>query len=117
MLRIRSEELAKIWKAPSFSKFDSYSPQINIHSFGSSVSTQIVKRPDGSIEERRTLRDSDGNEEIKITRQIGDKIHSIITKKSKDGSETKTEDIINMNESKLGFLKISAPFQYKIGSF
>lgn len=32
---------------------------------------------------------------------MGDKIHTIVTKKTKDGSEIKSEDIVNMDESKL----------------
>ncbi|OXU30887.1 hypothetical protein TSAR_002608 [Trichomalopsis sarcophagae] len=102
--KIKSDELAKIWKGPSTSQdVESFTttPQFSIRSFGSSVSTQIVRRPDGSMEERRTVRDSDGNEEIKITRQIGDKMHTIITKRAKDGSEVKSEDIVNMDENEL----------------
>ena len=90
--------MAKIWKSPSES-VESF-PKTSIRTFGSSVSTQIVRRPDGSVEERRTVRDTDGNEETRITRQIGDKMHTIVTKKAKDGSEIKSEDIVNMDESK-----------------
>ncbi|KAJ8672669.1 hypothetical protein QAD02_003929 [Eretmocerus hayati] len=98
--KLKSEELAKIWEAPP-SKTDRFTPKFSFRSFGSSVSTQIVRRPDGSVEERRTMRDSDGNEEIRVTRQIGDKMHTIVTKRDKDGSEVKTEDIVNMDEKDL----------------
>ena len=91
--------MAKVWKTPEKSD-DSYSSSPLFRSFGTSVSTQIVKRPDGRIEERRTVKDSNGNEEVRVTRRIGDKLHTIITKKQKDGSETKSEDIVNMDESK-----------------
>lgn len=114
LIRIRSDELAKIWKAPSSSELDRYIPQVGIHSFGSSVSTKFIKRPDGSIEEHHTIRDSDGNEEIKVTRKIGDKIHSVITKKTKDGSEIKTEDLFNMDESKFNISQDNSDFSIKI---
>lgn len=106
LYRIKSDELAKIW-TPSEPENRRESP-FSIRTFGNSVSTQIIRRSDGSIEERRTARDSEGNEEIRVTRQIGDKKHTIITQKAKDGSETKTEDIVNMDESEFIWIFIVA---------
>ncbi|XP_058806315.1 HCLS1-associated protein X-1-like isoform X1 [Phymastichus coffea] len=97
--KIKSDELAKIWKPSGLEKNDDSS--LSVRSFGNSVSTQIIRRPDGSMEERRTVRDTDGNEEIRVTRQIGNKKHTIVTQKTKDGSETKTEDVVNMDENEL----------------
>ncbi|XP_011501091.1 PREDICTED: uncharacterized protein LOC105364766 isoform X2 [Ceratosolen solmsi marchali] len=104
--KIKSGELAEIWKAPSTS--ETVQPQFSVRNFtfGKSVSTQVIRRQDGSIEERRTVKDSNGNEETSITRQIGDQQHTIIKKKAKDGSEEQTENIINMDENELkGFDK------------
>ncbi|XP_014204099.1 HCLS1-associated protein X-1 isoform X2 [Copidosoma floridanum] len=98
--KLKSNELAKIWKNPAQDVQPS-KPQFSFRSFGKSVSTQFVRRPDGSLEQRRTVRDSDGNEETTVTRQIGDKVHTVVTKKAKDGSEIKSEDIVNMDENEL----------------
>lgn len=99
--KIKSDEIAKILKNPS--ALELQEPQFSGKSFqfGKSVSTQIIRRNDGSIEERRTFKDSSGNEETCVTRQIGDKKHTVITKKAKDGSQEQTEDIINMDENEL----------------
>lgn len=102
MCRIKSDELAKIWKTPSSSAVDTYTappPAFSFRSFGSSMSTRIVRRADGSVEQHKTVRDSEGNEETTVTRQIGDKVHTVVSKRAKDGTEEKTEDIVNMNES------------------
>lgn len=99
--KIKSDELAKIWKTPSVLELKESQFSTKNFQFGKSVSTQIIRRQDGSIEERRTIKDSSGNEETSITRQIGDKKHTITTKKAKDGSEEQTVDIINMDENEL----------------
>lgn len=101
--KIESNQLAKILKDSSTLEPKKYEPfGGHIFQSGKSVSTQIIRRSDGSIEERRTFRDSSGNEETSVTRQIGDKKHVVITKKAKDGSQEQTEDIINMDENDLG---------------
>ena len=52
-----------------------------------------------SVEEVRTTRNSDGSEEKKIIRIIGDKAHSIIEKKDSKG-QMETEEIFeNFDES------------------
>jgi hypothetical protein len=98
-LRINSDQLAKIWKSPTSEAMEPQVPMRNFQ-FGKSFSSKIIKRHDGSVEEHRTVRDTNGNEETTVTRQIGDKKHTITTKKAKDGSEEQTENIINMDESK-----------------
>lgn len=98
-----------MWK--NHSKVDAVQesrPQFSTKSFGKSVSTRIVRRPDGTVEQHQTFKDSNGNEEIKITRQIGDKVHTVVTKKTKDGLEEKSENLINMDESK------PENFQYRL---
>ncbi|RNA26253.1 accessory gland [Brachionus plicatilis] len=59
---------------------------------GQSCSIRRIQRPDGSIEEIKTVRNSDGIEEKTVTRMIGDKIHSVVEKKSNKGID-ETEEI------------------------
>lgn len=91
----------KLWKnEPSNSgAVQEYKPQRSFQSFGQSMSTRIVQLPDGTVEQHKTVRDSEGNEEITVTRQIGDKKYTVVTKKDKTGAETKIEDLYNMDES------------------
>ena len=50
-------------------------------------------------EERRTIRDGEGNEETTITRAIGDQVHSVTTHQEGDtGREKKVENYTNMDE-------------------
>ena len=85
---------------------------------GRATSTQIIRRSDGTLEKRQTFRDSEGNEQTTVTRQIGDKMHEIITKRDKTGAETKTENLINMDESKKnGFSKDHYLIVYLIVAF
>ena len=51
------------------------------------------------IEQRKTVRDADGNEEVTITRSIGNQSHSVIIKKDKTGNEEKIENFNNLDES------------------
>lgn len=60
---------------------------------------EFTRKPDGTIEQKRIIKDNDGNEEITVSRQIGDKLHTITTKKDKDGVETKTEDLVNIDKN------------------
>lgn len=60
---------------------------------------EFIRKPDGTIEQKRIIKDNDGNEEITVSRQIGDKLHTITTKKDKDGVETKTEDLVNIDKN------------------
>lgn len=72
------------------------------HSFsaGRSVRKEIIRRSDGTIEQKQVIRDSEGNEEMIVSKEIGDKKYVITTKKDKNGIETKSEDLINIDESK-----------------
>lgn len=102
--KISMDDLSKVWKDPNTSQsIEPYNPpqRYNFHTFGKFTSTKIIRQPDGSVEQHRTIRDSEGNEETTVTRKIGDKTHTIITKKDKNGVEIKTEDLINMNENEL----------------
>ena len=53
-----------------------------------------------SVEEIRTVRNSDGKEEKTVTRIINDKKHSVIEKKQNDVVQETEELFENFNESK-----------------
>uniref|UniRef100_A0A8C3UYQ5 HCLS1 associated protein X-1 n=1 Tax=Catharus ustulatus TaxID=91951 RepID=A0A8C3UYQ5_CATUS len=46
------------------------------HSYFQSVSVTTVTLPDGAVEERRTVQDSQGRRETTVTRRRGDQLHS-----------------------------------------
>lgn len=75
-------------------------------------STRIIKRSDGTIEKHQTFKDNDGNEQTIVRRQIGDKVHELITNRNKAGNETTTENFININESKKQKKKLIKFFFY-----
>ncbi|XP_033749851.1 uncharacterized protein LOC117334370 isoform X2 [Pecten maximus] len=81
-------------------------PHIRSFSSGRSVSVSTSIGPNG-IEERRTVRDSQGGEEVTVTRKQGSQAHSITTKTDKNGVQEKIENFTNMNENDL------SDFNYK----
>lgn len=66
--------------------------------FCRSTTKEWVRNPDGTIEEKQIVRDSQGNEEIVVTRRSGDKTYTVITRKDKNGVETKIEDFCHGGE-------------------
>ncbi|XP_003403337.1 uncharacterized protein LOC100642392 [Bombus terrestris] len=68
---------------------------------GRSIRKEYVRKPDGTIEQKQVIKDHEGNEETIISHQIGDKIHTIITKIDKNGVETKIEDISDISNCDL----------------
>jgi hypothetical protein len=97
----QDSDLDRIIDSGAVARHWSSSIKPRIQSFAKSSSVQTIRRPDGSIEHYRTVRDSEGNEETTITKQIGNKRHTVVTKKTKDGVETTTEDIVNMDDKDL----------------
>ncbi|XP_011639512.1 uncharacterized protein LOC105428751 [Pogonomyrmex barbatus] len=95
--KISKEEFSKMWNKGNVETIKPSVPNI----FGRSFRKEIIRRPDGTIEKKRMIRDTEGNEETIISKQIGDKKHVITIKKDKNGIETKSEDFINMDESEL----------------
>jgi len=69
-------------------------------SVGRSVRKEIIHRPDGTIEKKQVIRDNEGNEETIISKKAGDKTYVVTIRKDKDGIETRSEDLFNMDESK-----------------
>lgn len=67
--------------------------------FGQSSSFRRIQRPDGSVEEIKTVKSSDGNEEKTIIRTIGDKSHTLVEKTSENGTVQETEEFFkNFNK-------------------
>ncbi|XP_031462274.1 HCLS1-associated protein X-1 [Phasianus colchicus] len=69
-------------------------------SYFQSVSVTTVTLPDGAVEERRTVQDSQGHRETTITRRRGDQ--AFITTTKEDGqSKDYREEVLNMDDREL----------------
>lgn len=51
--------------------------------FGQSIMQQTIRKPDGSIESRRTVRDSEGNSKTTITRTKNGETETVVTENTK----------------------------------
>uniref|UniRef100_A0A8B9G1T4 HCLS1 associated protein X-1 n=1 Tax=Amazona collaria TaxID=241587 RepID=A0A8B9G1T4_9PSIT len=70
------------------------------HSYFQSVSVTKVTLPDGAVEERRTVQDSQGRRETTVTRWRGDQ--AFITTTKEDGqSKDYREEVVNMDDREL----------------
>ncbi|KAM4755487.1 HCLS1-associated protein X-1 [Cyanocitta cristata] len=70
------------------------------HSYFQSVSVTKVTLPDGAVEERRTVQDSQGRRETTVTRRRGDQ--AFITTTKEDGhNKDYREDVVNMDDQEL----------------
>lgn len=70
--------------------------------YGHSTSIRRIQRSDGSIEEIKSQKSSDGNEEKTVTRIMGDQSHTLIEKKSNDGTVLETEEFLdNIDHDKI----------------
>lgn len=75
---------------------------LNFSSTAQSTTYRRIQRPDGSIEEIKTFKNSDGKEEKTVTRIIGDKMHSVVEKKTNKNIIEETEEIFqNFDEKNL----------------
>merc|ERR1719219_420639 len=94
--------LLDLFPPPSFDRRELPSgSRGNVYSFGSSLSQRSVTGPDGRLETTRTVRNSDGSEVVTVTKQMGDKSYEQITNRSKDGSVSTEEKLVNISESEL----------------
>lgn len=73
-------------------------PHSSLSSF-SSVTTVI--NSNGVTEKRTTKKNSNGREEVMVTRQIGDQTHTIIHRKDGNGYEETQEDLVNIDGDEL----------------
>jgi hypothetical protein len=54
-----------------------------------------------TVEHHHTVRDSQGNEEITVTRQIGDKRYSVTTRIDSKGEKRQIENFVNIEKGML----------------
>uniref|UniRef100_A0A8C4UEE7 HCLS1 associated protein X-1 n=1 Tax=Falco tinnunculus TaxID=100819 RepID=A0A8C4UEE7_FALTI len=79
-------------------------------SYFQSVSVTKVTLPDGAVEERRTVQDSQGRRETTVTRRRGDQ--AFITTTKEDGqSKDYREEVVNMDDRELAQFAGSWPQQ------
>ncbi|XP_025994561.1 uncharacterized protein LOC105194007 [Solenopsis invicta] len=97
--RISTEEFSKMWNKGNIEVTKPSVP----HSFsvGKSVRKEIVRRSDGSIEKKQVIRDNEGNEETIISKEADGKTYIVTIKKDRNGVETRSEDLLNMDENEL----------------
>ena len=58
---------------------------------GSSFSSSTVTKPDGSVEQRKTIRNSDGSETSIVSTKHGDECRTVTTTKNPDGTQSVEE--------------------------
>ncbi|XP_011685787.1 PREDICTED: uncharacterized protein LOC105448744 [Wasmannia auropunctata] len=97
--RVSTEEFSKMWNKGN-TEITKPSVQNNF-SIGRFVRKEITRRSDGTIEKKQVIRDSEGNEETIISKEADNKTYVVTIKKDKNGIETKSEDLFNMDESEL----------------
>ncbi|XP_066992295.1 HCLS1-associated protein X-1 [Anabrus simplex] len=73
-------------------------PGTSSQTYGQSIVSKTVRRPDGSVEHHRTVKDNKGNEETTVTRRIGDQSYSVTTKTKVNGEKEFIKNFINMDE-------------------
>ncbi|XP_051497062.1 HCLS1-associated protein X-1 [Apus apus] len=69
-------------------------------SYFQSVSVTKVTLPDGAVEERRTVQDSQGRRETTVTRRRGDQAFITTTKEDGQGKDYR-EEVVNMDDREL----------------
>ncbi|XP_062897812.1 HCLS1-associated protein X-1 [Mobula hypostoma] len=70
-------------------------------SYFKSISVSKIVRPDGTMEERRTERDGEGNEETTVTRVQGDQSFTMVTRRDAQGREEQTEQLVGADDREL----------------
>lgn len=95
--KLEVDDVAKLFDKSS-SQLETIT-QPRIFSSRQSISVSTFRGPDGSLEQKRTVRNSDGTEETTITRSKGEQSHTVTIKRDKAGIEEKIENFNNMDES------------------
>lgn len=95
--RITVQDFSKMWHSGHGST--TYTPECRSFSFGKFIKKELIYGSDGTLEQKQIIKDGEGNEETIITKEVGDKKYVVTTKRDKYGVETKSEDLINMDES------------------
>ena len=91
---------ASTWMTPYFESPNP--PRSGNFNFSFSSSKSTVRLPDGTVEHRESSRNSDGNETTIVTRNFGDKSHTVTTVRKPNGEEEKTENFVNMTKEDFG---------------
>ncbi|XP_062367538.1 HCLS1-associated protein X-1 isoform X2 [Cinclus cinclus] len=85
------------------------------HSYFQSVSVTKVTLPDGAVEERRTMQDSEGRRETTVTCRRGDQ--AFITTTKEDGQKKDyQEEVVNMDDRELAQFTGTWPQQDELRS-
>ncbi|XP_005059130.1 PREDICTED: HCLS1-associated protein X-1 isoform X1 [Ficedula albicollis] len=85
------------------------------HSYFQSVSVTTVTLPDGAVEERRTVQDSQGRRETTVTRRRGEQ--AFITTTREDGQRKDyREEVVNMDDRELAQFAGTWPQQDELRS-
>lgn len=95
------EEIARLFNpnsTPPRSHGNPMMPHSRSFSSGRSVSVSTSVGPNGQLEERKTVRDSSGEEEVTVTRKLGNQSYSTTTKIDRNGVQEKVENFTNMDE-------------------
>ncbi|XP_050183844.1 HCLS1-associated protein X-1 [Myiozetetes cayanensis] len=82
-------------------------------SYFQSVSVTKVTLPDGAVEERRTVQDSQGRRETTVTRRRGDQAFITTTKEDGQGKDYR-EEVLNMDDRELAQFAGSWPRQEEL---
>ncbi|KAM9514898.1 LOW QUALITY PROTEIN: HCLS1-associated protein X-1 [Guaruba guarouba] len=80
------------------------------HSYFQSVSVTKVTLPDGAVEERRTVQDSQGRRETTVTRRKGDQAFITTTKEDRQSKDYR-EEVVNMDDRELAQFTGTWPLQ------
>ncbi|KYN44583.1 hypothetical protein ALC56_01026, partial [Trachymyrmex septentrionalis] len=91
-------EFSKMWNKGNM---EITKPFISTFSIGKSVRKEIIHRADGTIEKKQVIRDNEGNEETVISKEANNKTYVVTIKRDKNGVETRSEDLFNMDENEL----------------
>ncbi|GFS96107.1 uncharacterized protein NPIL_489741 [Nephila pilipes] len=70
-------------------------------SFSKFSSVKTIRLPDGTLEERHTVKDSQGNTTTTVRRAIGDQSHEVTTHIDENGLKEKLEKFTNFDENDL----------------
>ncbi|XP_063989853.1 HCLS1-associated protein X-1 [Diachasmimorpha longicaudata] len=104
--KVDPKDLSRVWSGGLSEPEEQLTPSTSLNpfkyrSFGQSIVSQTIRRPDGSIEEKRTTKDNAGNTETIIKHRMGDKTHTVVIKRDENGVETQTENFENMDPNEL----------------
>ncbi|EZA56344.1 hypothetical protein X777_02963 [Ooceraea biroi] len=98
--KISKEEVFKMWKEDKQDTETKIATPFSFNFANRHISKQIKRRPDGTVEQRQVFRDSEGNQQTIVSKEMDDKKYVVTTKKDKNGIESRSVDLFNMDESK-----------------